>query len=82
MCVRIHNKKTDEKHRALRILRSYHGHEIHAWGAWGFEDVAEEIAANRAVLVDGNAEPAECGRPEQTQVALGVLIDHSGGDGR
>lgn len=37
--VKVH-RKSEEKARALRILRSFHGHEIHIWGTWGFEDVA------------------------------------------
>lgn len=37
--VKVH-RKSAEKARALRILKSFHGHEIHIWGTWGFEDVA------------------------------------------
>jgi diadenosine tetraphosphate (Ap4A) HIT family hydrolase len=35
--VKVH--KGDEKARALRILKTLHGHEIHYWGPWSFEDV-------------------------------------------
>ena len=38
LCVRVH-KKSDEKARALRVMKALHGHEIHYWGTWGFEDV-------------------------------------------
>jgi diadenosine tetraphosphate (Ap4A) HIT family hydrolase len=38
LCVKVH-KKSDEKAHALRILKALHAHEIHYWGAWGFEDV-------------------------------------------
>jgi diadenosine tetraphosphate (Ap4A) HIT family hydrolase len=33
-----HNRKIDEKARALRALKP-HGHEIHYWGPFSFEDV-------------------------------------------
>jgi diadenosine tetraphosphate (Ap4A) HIT family hydrolase len=39
LCVKVH-KKIDEKARALRVLKALHGHEIHYWGTWGFEDVS------------------------------------------
>jgi hypothetical protein len=32
-------KKSDEKARALRVLKALHAHEIHYWGTWAFEDV-------------------------------------------
>jgi diadenosine tetraphosphate (Ap4A) HIT family hydrolase len=39
LSVRVHhNRKTDEKARALRVLKA-HGHEIHYWGHFSFEDV-------------------------------------------
>jgi diadenosine tetraphosphate (Ap4A) HIT family hydrolase len=40
LCVKVHvhNRKIDEKARALRALKA-HGHEIHYWGPWSFEDV-------------------------------------------
>jgi diadenosine tetraphosphate (Ap4A) HIT family hydrolase len=39
LSVRIrHNRKVDEKARALRVLKA-HGHEIHYWGAFSREDV-------------------------------------------
>jgi diadenosine tetraphosphate (Ap4A) HIT family hydrolase len=40
VCVKIHKRKGDEKPRAFRILEKLHGHEIHYWGRWDFEDVA------------------------------------------
>ena len=40
-----HNRKIDEKARALRALKA-HGHEIHYWGPFSFEDVpADEPCA-------------------------------------
>jgi diadenosine tetraphosphate (Ap4A) HIT family hydrolase len=39
LCVKVHNRKSDEKARALRVLKALHGHEIHFWGPWAFEDV-------------------------------------------
>jgi diadenosine tetraphosphate (Ap4A) HIT family hydrolase len=39
VCVKVHKKKPDEKPRAFRILEQLHGHEIHYWGPWAFEDV-------------------------------------------
>ena len=44
LSVRIHNKKSDEKIRALNVLRALHGRELHYWGAWGFEDVSATAA--------------------------------------
>jgi diadenosine tetraphosphate (Ap4A) HIT family hydrolase len=38
VCVKVHRRHGDEKPRAFRILEARHGHEIHFWGAWGFED--------------------------------------------
>jgi hypothetical protein len=40
LCVKVHKRKSDEKARALRVLRALHAHEIHYWGPWSFEDVA------------------------------------------
>jgi len=40
VCVKVHKKKGTEKPRAFRILEAQHGHEIHFWSAWSFEDVA------------------------------------------
>jgi diadenosine tetraphosphate (Ap4A) HIT family hydrolase len=39
--VKVHNNKhkSDEKARAVRVLKQLHGHEIHYWGPWAFEDV-------------------------------------------
>lgn len=40
LCVKVHNKrKSDEKARAVRVLRTLHAHEIHYWGPWSLEDV-------------------------------------------
>lgn len=41
LCVKVHNRKSDEKARAFRVLKALHGHEIHYWGPWSFEDVRE-----------------------------------------
>jgi diadenosine tetraphosphate (Ap4A) HIT family hydrolase len=37
--VKVHKKMIDEKPRAFRILEALHGHDIHYWGSWAFEDV-------------------------------------------
>lgn len=39
LCVKVHARQS-EKSRALRVLQALHGHEIHYWGPWAFEDVA------------------------------------------
>lgn len=39
VCVKVHKRKGHEKPRAFRILEALHGHEIHYWGPWAFEDV-------------------------------------------
>jgi diadenosine tetraphosphate (Ap4A) HIT family hydrolase len=38
VCVKVNKRNADEKPRAFRILEELHGHEIHFWGPWGFED--------------------------------------------
>jgi diadenosine tetraphosphate (Ap4A) HIT family hydrolase len=40
LSVKVHKGKTSavEKARAVRALKALHGHEIHYWGTWGFED--------------------------------------------
>src|SRR5438067_3062630 len=38
LCVKVH-KRSDEKARAVRVLKALHAHEIHYWGTWGVEDV-------------------------------------------
>ena len=43
--VHVHNRKIDEKARAFRALKA-HGHEIHYWGAWSFEDVQAKEPCN------------------------------------
>jgi diadenosine tetraphosphate (Ap4A) HIT family hydrolase len=39
LSVKVHKSKIDEKGRALRVLKALHGHDIHYWGQWAFEDV-------------------------------------------
>jgi diadenosine tetraphosphate (Ap4A) HIT family hydrolase len=39
LCVKIHKRKSDEKARAVRVLKALHAREIHYWGTWGSEDV-------------------------------------------
>lgn len=39
LSVKVHNRMSAEKARALRILRALPGHDIHYWGAWAREDV-------------------------------------------
>lgn len=41
LSVKVHNRKSDEKARVFRVLKALHGHEIHFWGPWAFEDVRE-----------------------------------------
>ena len=43
--VHVNNRKTDEKARAFRVLKA-HGHEIHYWGAWSFEDAQPDVPCN------------------------------------
>ena len=38
LCVKVHARPS-EKDRAVRVLKALHGHEIHYWGPWSFEDV-------------------------------------------
>jgi len=40
-----HNRKIDEKARAFRVLKA-HGHEIHYWGPFTFEDVPADEPCN------------------------------------
>jgi hypothetical protein len=37
--VALFERQSDEKARALRVLKALHAHEIHYWGPWAFEDV-------------------------------------------
>ena len=37
--IALFERQSEEKARALRVLKSLHAHEIHYWGPWGFEDV-------------------------------------------
>ena len=39
LSVKVHNRKNDDKARAVRVLKANHGYEIHFWGPWHFEDV-------------------------------------------
>jgi diadenosine tetraphosphate (Ap4A) HIT family hydrolase len=41
LSVKVRNRKSDEKARVFKVLKALHGHEIHYWGAWSFEDVRE-----------------------------------------
>jgi diadenosine tetraphosphate (Ap4A) HIT family hydrolase len=38
LSVKVHKGKNGEKARAVKVLKALHGHEIHYWGTWGFED--------------------------------------------
>ncbi len=40
LSVKVHHRKSDEKARALRVLKALHGHELHYWGPWSFEDTS------------------------------------------
>jgi diadenosine tetraphosphate (Ap4A) HIT family hydrolase len=42
LCVKIKDRKGDEKARVLKVVRALHGREIHYWGSWTFEDVAND----------------------------------------
>ena len=52
---RSDKRKNDDKDRALQVLRGHHGHEIHYWGPWSFEDVASGRARARSVRSPPNA---------------------------
>jgi diadenosine tetraphosphate (Ap4A) HIT family hydrolase len=39
LSIKVRNRKNGEKDRALKILKARHGHDIHYWGTWGFDDV-------------------------------------------
>ena len=41
LCIKVHHRKSSEKARVLQVLQALHGHEIHYWGPWAFEDVRE-----------------------------------------
>jgi diadenosine tetraphosphate (Ap4A) HIT family hydrolase len=53
LCIRIHGRKNGEKARALGVLKALHGHEIHYWGPWAFEDVRESEPCNFCTLPAG-----------------------------
>jgi diadenosine tetraphosphate (Ap4A) HIT family hydrolase len=38
LSVKVHDRKSNEKARAFKVLKATHGHEIHYWGQWSFED--------------------------------------------
>ena len=40
LCVKVHGRKGDEKARVFRVLKALHGHELHYWGPWAFEDAS------------------------------------------
>ena len=40
LSVKVHGRKGDEKARAIGVLQALHGHDLHYWGTWGFEDIA------------------------------------------
>jgi len=37
--VSLFERQSEEKARAVRVLRAFHAHEIHYWGPWSVEDV-------------------------------------------
>ena len=37
--IALFERLSDEKARALRVLKAVHAHEIHYWGPWSVEDV-------------------------------------------
>jgi diadenosine tetraphosphate (Ap4A) HIT family hydrolase len=39
LSVKVRSRKNGDKDRALQVLRKTHGHEIHYWGPWSFDDV-------------------------------------------
>lgn len=39
LCVKV-DKESGDKARALRVLKALHGHDIHYWGNFAFEDVS------------------------------------------
>lgn len=39
LCVKVRNRKSGEKDRALRVLQALNGHDIRYWGPWLFEDM-------------------------------------------
>lgn len=39
VCVKVNKRKAEEKQRAFKVLKELHGHEIHFWGPWHFDDV-------------------------------------------
>jgi diadenosine tetraphosphate (Ap4A) HIT family hydrolase len=43
LCVKVRNRKSDEKLRALRVLQARHGHDLHYWGPWSIEDAPTRL---------------------------------------
>jgi diadenosine tetraphosphate (Ap4A) HIT family hydrolase len=37
--IKVRTRKAGDKERALKALKARHGHDIHYWGTWGFDDV-------------------------------------------
>lgn len=37
--ISLFERQSEEKARALRVLKARHAHEIHYWGTWAVEDV-------------------------------------------
>jgi diadenosine tetraphosphate (Ap4A) HIT family hydrolase len=45
LSVKVRNRKGgDEKARAIEIIKLLHGHDIHCWGPWIFDDVTAKAA--------------------------------------
>jgi diadenosine tetraphosphate (Ap4A) HIT family hydrolase len=44
LSVKVRSRKNGDKDRALQVLRKLHGHEIHYWGPWSFDDVPSATA--------------------------------------
>lgn len=40
VAVKVDKRRREAKEHACKILRANHGHEIHYWGSWSFEDVS------------------------------------------
>jgi diadenosine tetraphosphate (Ap4A) HIT family hydrolase len=53
LTVKVHNRRSDEKARAVRVLKARHGHEIHYWGRWAFEDVPASKSCSYCALPAG-----------------------------
>ncbi len=53
LCVKVHHRKSNDKARALQILKALHAREIHYWGLWSFEHLTPDHwdAAAKAEVV-------------------------------